>query len=1060
LLDGLVRFTRVENVTSSGEKSCPILPRIESALTAERVMKSCRHEAIHWDKHFVLLRPDESDIHLTLDGTCVLAEGAKLSQLRHGDRSPLAEDVPDDALGARRRGKRAGVSIIAAHFFRQEFIEFDPQRLKLGVADLLWKVSEHRLQSLIGRAATQHDPNDRVVVGATSYESMNDVHLGRRSCTVQLMLTRDVEVKLEKLVDIATDRDLASGVVRRSDQDVVASVPDGSVAGNVINVDRLAQRGLLRHHIDGGLPLAAALIIGDRKIRPLRRTGIAAVGVTGRTLLVAECGSREHKDDEQMAYLHTTRMTASIGFCKRFRHVIGNCSSTVSLARCNPCWVENHGTRSPESNWSPESAEVGLIFRKPHQDGSRFLRGTGLQVKQSPMPKQEMKTKTSSFRLPIRLVIAVAVAPAHHRSRRHSMDKSLLRLGVLAGVACVPSVLWGQFPPHPAPIPKIAVTTYHYDNFRSGWNSHELVLNPTLRGNSPPPAARVLEFGLLRKVTLDDTVYAQPLVVPDVAIAGGKHDVVYVVTENNTVYAIDADSGEILLTRNLGPAVPRDLGYCANNGPRVGIESTPVIDLAHNALYLISYTTAGQPIYLLHAIDLTTLKDQAGSPVVVSATHKLTDGSTFPFKAADHRQRAALLFEDGNIYAAFSSWCDRSPARGWLLGWRASDLQPLAANFLTNTSPVSDSNRLSTIWMSGYGVAAVAGHLYFTTGNSPDPTGTSRDDTYSAPHNLSEGVVKVSAGLVHLLDFFTPSDVDKLNHTDSDLGSGGVLLLPDQPGSVPRMAVAAGKDGRMFLLNRDDMGGFSLANNHVLGSYPIGRCWCGQSYYLNNVVSSGGLKIGVWQINTSPSPSLTQIHSSSDLGQWVDESGFFTAVSSNGSNDVIIWAVSRHFSHDVGTPPPTLFAFQPVSGNPQLQQLFMSTAGNWDVPHSSTDGANSNIVPVVANGHVYVASYKELDIFGLGAPPIIIHPAAPRVAPEPKSQPAGGLFGTITKLEGSRFTLKTEAGEVQVNAETAINKGLSPALVVGRQVSVYGTMDAQGVLHAEVIKHGLTPKKP
>jgi hypothetical protein len=114
----------------------------------------------------------------------------------------------------------------------------------------------------------------------------------------------------------------------------------------------------------------------------------------------------------------------------------------------------------------------------------------------------------------------------------------------------------------------------------------------------------------------------------------------------------------------------------------------------------------------------------------------------------------------------------------------------------------------------------------------------------------------------------------------------------------------------------------------------------------------------------------------------------------------------------------------------------------------------------VANGHVYVASYKELDIFGLGAPPIIIHPAAPRVAPEPKSQPAGGLFGTITKLEGSRFTLKTEAGEVQVNAETAINKGLSPALVVGRQVSVYGTMDAQGGLHAEVIKHGLTPKKP
>lgn len=636
----------------------------------------------------------------------------------------------------------------------------------------------------------------------------------------------------------------------------------------------------------------------------------------------------------------------------------------------------------------------------------------------------------------------------------------LLRLGILAGVACAPSLLWGQFP-NPVPIPKIAVTTYHYDNFRTGWNSHELVLNPGLQGKSPFPTPQVLEFGLLRQVTLDDTVYAQPLVVPDVAIAGGKHDVVYVATENNTVYAIDADSGEILLTRNLGPAVPRDLEYCANNGPHVGIESTPVIDSAHNAMYLISYIALPLigPIYLLHNIDITTLKDQPGSPITVSATHKMTDGSTLSFNAADHRQRAALLFEDGNVYAAFSSWCDRTPARGWLLGWRATDLQLLAANFLTNAS-VSASNKLSTIWMSGYGPAAVAGHLYFTTGNSPDATGTSRDDTYSAPHNLSEGVVKVSAGLLHLLDFFTPSDVDNLNHHDIDLGSGGVLLLPDQPGNIPHLAIAAGKDGRMFLLNRDDMGGFSLTNNHVLGTYWIGACWCGQSYYLNNVVSSGGHSIGVWQINSSPSPSLTQVYSSSDLGQWRD-GGFFTAISSDGNNNVIIWAVSRHFSFDVGTAPPTLFAFQAIAGNSQLQQLFSSPAGNWDVPHSSGDGANSNIVPVVANGHVYVASYKELDIFGLGARPVILHPAPHAVVPSPRPQPATGVvsaFGTITKLEGSRFTLKTEAGEVQVNAENAITEGLSPALAVGLQVSVYGDRDPQGVLHAEVIRHGLTPK--
>jgi hypothetical protein len=270
----------------------------------------------------------------------------------------------------------------------------------------------------------------------------------------------------------------------------------------------------------------------------------------------------------------------------------------------------------------------------------------------------------------------------------------------------------------------------------------------------------------------------------------------------------------------------------------------------------------------------------------------------------------------------------------------------------------------------------------------------------------------------------------------------------------------------MFLLNREDMGGFSLRKDHVLGEYPIGACWCGQSQYLNNIVTSGGTQVGVWQINTSPSPglpSLTQIHSSPSLGQWRDDSGFFTAISSSGSANVIIWAVSRHFSFDVGTQPPTLFAFEPIPGTFQLNQLFKATAGNWDVPHSSGDGAFSNIVPVVANGHVYVASYKELDIFGFG-PPITKLPEAPTVAPPPEPPVTDGItsiFGTITKIEGSRFAMKIQAGtEVQVDAENALKNGLSPDLVVGQSVSVYGIADTQGVLHAEVIKHPPAPKKP
>src|SRR5262249_45475079 len=147
----------------------------------------------------------------------------------------------------------------------------------------------------------------------------------------------------------------------------------------------------------------------------------------------------------------------------------------------------------------------------------------------------------------------------------------------------------------------------------------------------------------------------------------GKHDVVYVVTENNSIYAIDANDGEILLFRNLGEGVPAPqsprLPNCRNNGPRIGIESTPVIDLTSGTMYLMSYTKGDvQPAYRLYAIDISTLNDKLQA-VVVSASHKLTDGSTLAFDAAVHRQRAALLLADGNVYAAFSSWCDRTASR-------------------------------------------------------------------------------------------------------------------------------------------------------------------------------------------------------------------------------------------------------------------------------------------------------------------------------------------------------------------------------------------------------------
>jgi hypothetical protein len=227
-----------------------------------------------------------------------------------------------------------------------------------------------------------------------------------------------------------------------------------------------------------------------------------------------------------------------------------------------------------------------------------------------------------------------------------------------------------------------AVTTYHNDNYRTGWNSKETVLTPSNVGSS--------SFGLLASITLDDQVDAQARVLPGVIITAGKnqgkHDVVYVVTGNDSVYAIDANDGAVLLSQNLGKPVNYPLG-CNNNGPNIGITSTPVIDTASNTLYLIAYTQDSTgPAYRLHAMDLGSLAEKV-APQVVSGSHTLSDGTSFVFNATYQRQRPGLLLANGNIYAGFGSFCDfaANVSRGWLLGWNAGSLAPLSANRIFDT---------------------------------------------------------------------------------------------------------------------------------------------------------------------------------------------------------------------------------------------------------------------------------------------------------------------------------------------------------------------------------------
>jgi hypothetical protein len=260
--------------------------------------------------------------------------------------------------------------------------------------------------------------------------------------------------------------------------------------------------------------------------------------------------------------------------------------------------------------------------------------------------------------------------------------------------------------------------------------------------------------------------------------------------------------------------------------------------------------------------------------------------------------------------------------------------------------------------MSGVGPADDgAGNIFFVTGNSDRFL-----NTYTGTTNIQESVVKMPEALSGVLDLFTPSNVFTLDQNDWDLGVGGVLLLPDQPGPIPHLAVAAGKDGRLFIMNRDFLGGFN--NPDIPAHVPLGPCWCAESYYqgsngIGRVVTGGSNKVKMWAVNTAVSPALTNEATSTALVTTKQDGGFFTSVSSNGTNPktAIIWAIQRPSGTDNHI---TLYAFNGTRSGTSLPLLWSGAAGFWRVL-----SANANLVPTVANGMVYVASNKQLAIFGL-----------------------------------------------------------------------------------------------
>ena len=638
-------------------------------------------------------------------------------------------------------------------------------------------------------------------------------------------------------------------------------------------------------------------------------------------------------------------------------------------------------------------------------------------------------------------------------------------LWAIVGLAAMPALGASEIGTHPVGSPQ-DVLTFHHDNLRTGWFSAETTLTAS-NVNSQ-------SFGLLQTVMLDGRVDAEPLVVMHQNIVGqGFHDVVYVATENDSVYAIDANDGTILWQRKYGTAVPDVYKLSDDNiFPIIGISSTPVIDRSRGVIYFVAdhYGNKSDTFYL-HKVLLSTGQN-IQAPVAIQFTEKLPSGIQWTFNPRYNLQRPGLLESNASIYIAFGSNGDSRPqfSRGTILRYDAATLTQISGQVTNQRHRYASPYYLTSIWQSGYAPAADDnGDIYFSTGNS-DP----KTPSYSA-HNHPHSMIRMPGDLSTVLDSFTPYNYFDLEVRDADVGSGGMMLLPDQPGSIPHLAVAGGKDGRAFLLDRDHMGGFTPGGpDNVLQVFNMGKCWCGPAFFVGSdgasyVLTGGRSGVISWKLQTSPTVQLTaQSSSGHDRTDGLPANGgTVPVVSSNGTapGSAVVWHVQKPATstdNDPGTEL-TLWAF---SGADLSQPLLSISAGTWVHAVNS----NANLVPTIANGKVYIASNKQLRIFGLfsdrkraAAVPKSLMPSAPDVINCAPSQsplravagshaPEHDFYGTICRMQGSELRLNLRGGHsITMSIDDNFTRDPLTLLTVGRTIHVGATIDAKGVARVRTL---------
>ena len=510
-------------------------------------------------------------------------------------------------------------------------------------------------------------------------------------------------------------------------------------------------------------------------------------------------------------------------------------------------------------------------------------------------------------------------------------------------------------PPPPPPAPSYTgVLMHHNDLGSTGQNSNETVLTPANVNQTL--------FGKLFSYPLDGSAYAQPLYVSNVQIFGGTHNVVYVATEHDSVYAFDADGGATTpfwsvnftnasagittvpytdLGGGLGPIVPE-----------VGITGTPVIGGKSGTLFVVAMTKEnGSYVHKLHALDITNGKERAGSPVVIQAsvagTGSGSSGGQIAFQSLYQLQRTGLLLLNGTVYIAFASFDDKGPYHGWILGYDASSLKQIT---VWNDTP---NGQKGGIWLSGASLSAdSAGNIFAIAGNGTFDANNGGPDYGDSFLRLTP-----NGGTLSVSDYFTPFDQQNLAANDIDVGSAGFTLLPDQPGAVTHLGVSAGKSGKIYLLNRDNLGKFQSGSDSqivqslpaALGSaandnnYSTATHWQGNIYFIGNgdVVKQFQLTNG--QLSATP------------VAQGSQQYGFpggNMSISSNGGSGGILWAIE--------------------AGGINILHAYDATDVSNELYNSNQAGARDKFgaavrftVPTVINGKVYVAGKTELAAFGL-----------------------------------------------------------------------------------------------